>query len=365
MIRHLAMAAALFLSGIPAAQAADVTLANWNIQTLTYPADPKTVFPDDYRRTQSDYEDLIRWRDRTGAAVFLLQEVTSPAAIDAIFPAADGWTHCISGQYAAAEGLPPGSLCTRPGQAAHKPMGEGRAQYTAVAIRPGAAVTLGTVSDYADLNVRSLDDGVERDLRWGLDVSLTAGGETLRVLVVHMKSGCFDDFIRRNLWETAPQPPAVRHACDTLGRQLYPLRAWVEARETAGENWMLAGDFNRRLDAGAGPFQDEVWRALSGFAKARDGTDLDAQRADIPLFRSPYKEASACWQEFRNAEPATLADADDYNMLPIEFFIFGQKAKMHVLPASGAHVSWPNGTPADKKRLSDHCPLTLKVRLGS
>lgn len=364
-MRSISLAIGAVLASLLPCHAGEITLANWNIQTLVYPGDPKTVFPEDYRREAGDYADLIRWRDNTGAGVFLLQEVSSPAALDAVFPVAEGWTHCISGQYAMAQGLPPGPVCTRPGETAHKPTGDDRFQHTAIAIRPGTAVTLGPIADYQDLNVRSMDGKEERDLRWGLDATLEAGGETLRVLIVHMKSGCFDDQIQRKFWENPPALPPARLACETLGRQLYPLRAWVEARDVAGEKWMLAGDFNRRLDAGSGPYQDEVWRALSGYARAKDGSDLDANRRDIHLFRSPYKEISLCWQGFRNPEPATLGEADDYNILPIEFFIYGRQTLPLVVSGSGAQSVWPNGALTDKKRLSDHCPRTLKVRIGS
>ncbi len=91
---------------VGAAAAADLTIANWNIQTLPHPADTVTVFPDDHRRTAADFADLRRWRDLAAADIYLLQEVTSPAAIDAIFPVAEGWSHCIGGQYAEKEGLP-------------------------------------------------------------------------------------------------------------------------------------------------------------------------------------------------------------------------------------------------------------------
>ncbi|WFU07493.1 hypothetical protein QA648_36390 (plasmid) [Rhizobium sp. CB3171] len=88
------------------ASAAEIKLGNWNIQTLGYSGDPQTVFAGDYIRKPADFADLRNWRDKVGADVYFLQEVTSPAAINEVFPLSDGWSFCISGQYAVDENLP-------------------------------------------------------------------------------------------------------------------------------------------------------------------------------------------------------------------------------------------------------------------
>jgi hypothetical protein len=365
---HGALVIGALMAGIGAAQGGDLTIANWNIQTLVYPADPLTVFPGDYRRQHADFADLRRWRDLVGADVYLLQEITSPAAIEAVFPSAEGWRYCISGQYAKDEGLPVSPACTAPGQTPHVPQAAERHQYTAIAIRPNAPVEIVSVADLQSLNVGSLDGGVVRPVRWGLDATLKSGSSQLRLLVVHMKSGCFDDRLTRDDWLEDPAgKAAVGSACTTLGRQLFPLRGWLEAREAAGEAWMVVGDFNRRLDAGAGTFQDEVWTALSGYEPRTDlttGAIVDKDiRADIALFRSPYKEASVCWREFREPNPTSLESADAYNLLPIEFFVFGERTKSIVVDNSH-QIAWPWPQPVDMQRLSDHCPEAIRIKLN-
>lgn len=183
----LAVAAALTLTSTTSmVAAADFKIANWNIQTLVYAGDTHTVFPGDYVRTQADFADLRVWRDKVDAPVFLLQEVSSPAAINEVFPVADGWQHCISGQFADDEKLAvPGPVCTKSGETPAKPAGDTRAQYTAVAWKPSAGVTLASVVDFADLNVKS-DDGSAgvRNVRWGLDATFQFNGKSLRALVV-------------------------------------------------------------------------------------------------------------------------------------------------------------------------------------
>ncbi len=357
---RFALFAAAFLVSATSSMAAQVKLGNWNIQTLVYAGDPHTVFPDDYVRTASDFTDLKLWRDQAGADVFFLQEVTSPAAINEVFPTSEGWQYCISGQFSKDEAIGTGPVCTAAEIAPPKPAGATRSQYTAVAWRAQAGVTVGPVDDYTALNVKSVDsDGTIRDVRWGLDVSLTAGSTSLRVLVVHMKSGCFDDRVNFRLFTVDPATtPPVKDACETLGRQMFPLHAWISAREAVGDAWMVVGDFNRRLDAGAGRNQDEVLQAITAYSPGADGHDRD-NRQDITVYRAPYKVPSSCWADTLDALPANLADADNYNMLPIEFFLFGKTARTKLDPTSERQFAWLPSSAADPKRLSDHCPSTI------
>lgn len=365
-MRKYVFALAVSLGALSPALAADIKFGNWNIQTLTYPGDPKTVFPDDYQRVPQDYTDLQKWRDLVGADVYFLQEVTSPAAIDAVFPSSQGWTHCISGQYAKDNGEDIHPVCTAPGGTAEKPKVDTRTQYTAVAVRKGSPATILSATDVPSLDVPTKTaDGV-RSVRWGLDVAMAVGQKKLRVLVVHMKSGCFDDYLNSHDYLENPvgKTPSST-SCVVLGRQLFPLRAWIEARQSEAAAWMIVGDFNRRLDAGAGIFQDEVWSALSGYAPRRDAStgkfiDTDG-RNDIQLFREPYKEASVCWQEMKQRFPASLADQDEYNLLPIEFFLFGENLKALLNSETLRQITWPTPQVSDMTRLSDHCPKSLQV----
>src|SRR5215217_3131317 len=83
---------------------ADVVLGSWNIQTL---ATNGVIFPGDYRRTEADFALLRAARNRLGADVLALEEVTSPHAVSQVFPPSE-YVICFSGQYDAdAAGLAP------------------------------------------------------------------------------------------------------------------------------------------------------------------------------------------------------------------------------------------------------------------
>lgn len=68
-----------------------------------------------------------------------------------------------------------------------------------------------------------------------------------------------------------------------------------------------------------------------------------------------------CWADTGNPTPAALAEADDFNMAPIEFFLFGRKTVGLVIPGTEQQIAWAPSAPLDQKRLSDHCPSRMTL----
>ena len=88
-------------------------------------------------------------------------------------------------------------------------------------------------------------------LRWGTDITVTRDGEELRVLSVHLKSGC---------WSAREDGFASRESdCQTLRGQMEALEGWISERREEGEAFVIAGDFNRRLAIPG----DWAWALLS------------------------------------------------------------------------------------------------------
>lgn len=81
--------------------------------------------------------------------------------------------------------------------------------------------------------------GQQRSLRRGLNMTVHLPAGDIRVLVVHMKSGCFDD-------------GREGEACEQLAQQIPVIGAWIDAEQAEG------GDFNLRM----GKVGDSVWRQL-------------------------------------------------------------------------------------------------------
>ena len=140
-MKHVFLGIVVGLMQVLPSSAEDIKFGNWNIQTLVHPSDTITVFLDDHVRKAADFADLRRWRDLVGADVYFLQEVTSPAAIDAVFPVADGWSHCVSGQYAELENLPdPGPVCSDSDSTPALPAASERQQFAGIAVRQPRAL---------------------------------------------------------------------------------------------------------------------------------------------------------------------------------------------------------------------------------
>ena len=87
--------------------------------------------------------------------------------------------------------------------------------------------------------------------RWGTDITVAAGSRELRLLSVHLRTGCWgakQDGERRS-----------RKACATLRGQIGRLKAWASARRAEGMAFVILGDFTRRLTLPG----DWAWRVLS------------------------------------------------------------------------------------------------------
>ncbi|TBB57023.1 hypothetical protein ELH42_37745 [Rhizobium ruizarguesonis] len=392
MKKHLVAIAALF-SVLPpgfvyAGQPEALVLSTWNIQTLATPG--RKVFDTSFARGPQDYEDLKLVEKTLAADVYALQEVSSPAAAGLVFPP-DKFVICTSGQWSADEkGLGPiydptaikaagvkpechdqaGSLpdtAVTPGLPAGQPDPLLK-QYTMLAVRKSSGVSVIKIEDLVGLGVAQNDAGpngtfVVRNVRWGLDATLEKGGKEFHLLVVHMKSGCFDGYLRKDRWDakvdTWKVEPKKDNACDVYARQLPALRGWIAARKAAGEDFIIAGDLNRRLDLELlDDKSPDLWPIVTGSETVEAGDD-------IALTHLPRGETTAtgkaCW-----------SDQPPQERIAIDYFVLSQgmepsDALNKIRKVLFTDVKRPDGTPiasgpADKSRLSDHCPREITFK---
>jgi len=139
----------------------------------------------------------------------------------------------------------------------------------------------------------------------------------LRVLAVHLKTGCFDDRLSGR----------VRRACAQLREQVPALVDWIVARRSEGVAFAILGDFNRHMDG-----RDQLWAAL---------------RQAAPLARATEGRASPCWGGEAFIDHIVLGNAARDWLLP---------GTLRVLTYREAGTEW-------KQRLSDHCPVSVRLRL--
>ncbi|MCZ8316372.1 endonuclease/exonuclease/phosphatase family protein [Phreatobacter sp.] len=309
---------------------ADFRIATWNIQTLASPG--RKVFPNqDYVRNPTDLAMLAEVGRGLRSDVIALQEIASPAALAAVFPVRD-WTLCISGQFYQTYpqlGRPPVARCVSEGPLDDTPAAVPLAgQFTAFAVRKEAGIAV-EAGDVPELGVTHRDDdGVERPVRWGLVARLSRGGETLTLLNVHLKSGCFDD---------PPSADSRSPHCVTFARQIPLLDGWSRAQTGP---FVILGDFNRRLDLD----RDEVLARLTG-------ADTPAPGDDRRLIRFPFRRPSACLPQ----------PIESHSYVSIDYILLGPGLRGRDYAEFSPPVP-DDESPRDfKKRFGDHCPKVVRV----
>ena len=208
------LAAAWLTFAVPTA-ALELRVAAWNLEHLDDMNGAGCV-----GREDDDYRALAERIDALGADVVTFQEVENVAAAQRVFDA-ERWSVEVSGRPSTGTGA---SCSGRP--AAN--LGH---LATGIAVRKGLEYTRND-------DLSSLAGG-NRYLRWGTDVTVERDGQELRVFSVHLKSGC---------WGADQDDRASSaSACATLRTQMETLAGWIADQREAGEAFVIAGDFNRRL----------------------------------------------------------------------------------------------------------------------
>ena len=239
-LRLVLVAAALFAagcafvadrSGAPPATRT-LTLAAWNVEHLAE-RNGSGCRP----REDADYAALRAYVQALDADVIAFQEVESQAAAERVFDPAE-YAVLIEER----RGNPRGACRGRPGLSIN-------AQRTGFAVRR-------TLAFERLPDVTALQLG-EPNLRSGVDVIVRpAGAQPLRLLSVHLKSGC--------------SSRDVAEACPVLFRQVPQLEAWIDRRAAEALPFAVLGDFNRRL-------------AMPGDAVWADWDDASPANADLLL----------------------------------------------------------------------------------
>lgn len=167
-----------------------------------------------------------------------------------------------------------------------------------------------------DLTALDLLDGKPRSLRKGVDVVFHLPSGDLRALAVHLKSGCFS-------------PKSQNDACPVIAEQMPILSKWIDARQAEGTSLLVAGDFNRRLRD-----EDPLWKVLDN--------------GPSPLKLATAGKANHCW-------------AGEYPHF-IDQIILGGPVARRAKEGSFGVLVYAETSRDDKKRVSDHCPVSIEIR---
>lgn len=263
-----------------------LTVVSWNMNWLNQ-SDSAGLNP----RTSEDYEALSRYASQLDADIIVVQEVDGQEAVQRVFD---------------------------PHKYAYHMSSRGDVQRVGIIYKKELDVVR-----YPDLVLLARVSS-ER-LRYGVDLGVKdASGRELRILGVHLKSGCFSSPL------DGPYKEYERpDACQKLKKQVPVLTRWMESRQQERTPFMLIGDMNRRLNP-----EDEVWQSWKN-AVGQAG-----------LYAPTLTEHSRCW-------------GGKYPQF-IDHMILDRRA-----------LNWMRGrrffqlmySPEDEQRhgykLSDHCPVGL------
>jgi endonuclease/exonuclease/phosphatase family metal-dependent hydrolase len=176
----------------------------------------------------------------------------------------------------------------------------------------------------ADVVDLSLGD----DVRRGVEVRVFPGtARELTLLSVHLKSGCARDPL-----------DSTKPSCLELNRQLPALERWIDTRAAEQKPFAVLGDFNR--DLRREPAGISMWAALD---------DADPPGADLVN--------TAQGQSFENCMPSqTFTGFIDYIILD------HRMARGLIDNSFGRLIYRPRD--AQRRKLSDHCPVFLRLKVA-
>jgi endonuclease/exonuclease/phosphatase family metal-dependent hydrolase len=280
MIRTFVLLALLVF--VRPAAADELKLATWNLDWLTLRSAGDAALPADVhgKRTE-DIEALAHYATDLNADVIAIQEVDGAAVAARVFPA-DRYSIHMSHDH--------------------------EVQRVGIVVRRG--LRYGVNPDLTELNINHY-------LRSGVDITLQLDPTPLRILAVHLKTGCFD----------RPLNDRGRGDCGELRKQEAVLVDWIKARQSEGVAFAVLGDFNRHMDG-----RDRFWTALARAA---------------PLSRATEGHSSPCWggEAF------------------IDHIILGGAARAWLAQDSLRVLTYREIGDPWKDRLSDHCPVSVRLRL--
>jgi endonuclease/exonuclease/phosphatase family metal-dependent hydrolase len=260
--------------------AEQLKVATWNLNWLTERHSGDPALPHDvHGRTPEDFERLRDYATLLNADVIAIQEVDGRGVATRLFPSERYSIHMT---------------------------------HDAVIQRVGIVVRRGLHYD-VNPDVTALQGSPAERLRSGADITLHLKDGNLRILAVHLKTGCHDGRLTGH----------AHRACAELREQIFPLRAWIEQRQRDSEPFIVLGDFNRHMDG-----KDQLWAALHRAA---------------PMLRATEGRSSPCW------------GGESF----IDHIVAGGAAQGWMQAQTLAVLTYRESGDDWKDRLSDHCPVSV------
>ncbi|CAI3926856.1 Metal-dependent hydrolase [Commensalibacter communis] len=281
----------LCLINSASAQAEILKLTTWNLEWLVSQKDiQNTPIPHNVNlRNTSDFQQLQQYAIKLQSDIVALQEIGSLETLRFVFPANE-YLFFIS----------------------RDPI----AQHTALAVRHSVFAHIEQNPDLTELgNING-----SHPLRSGLDLTFyTKEKNSLRILVLHLKSGCQDYPLTNK---------ALKPSCQFLKEQLPILQEWIRKRLMEKQAFIILGDFNRVISP-----NEFFYKSLS-------------EKITSPTFPTAY-QANPCW-------------GGSYF---IDGFMLDHHTTKWFIPNSLSVLKYKEQGFNQQNQLSDHCPVSIKLSI--
>jgi len=200
-------------------------------------------------------------------------------------------------------------------------------------------------------------DPEARKVRPGLALELKVQGRPVSFLNVHLKSGCANIvstpvYQARLLDDPAP-------ACKVLNRQVAPLERWIDSVAKRSADFVLLGDFNRRID-------EEAAEKIEPAQVRTDGSNP----AGVPAQDKDGRVATRyLWQELDDGVrdlqqvPLTSVDAGCKGFSGLDHIVLSGPLAARQPAPLGSHKTAVVQAPGQRIETSDHCPRSLMLTL--
>ena len=257
-------------------------IATWNLGNL-HRSDGQSIYDDSVKRSAPDYQRIRCYIRLFDPDILAVQEVDGEAGLRRVVDT-DVYNLHVS----------------------RRGMGSTGMQNTGFAYKKGLAVT--RRPDFTDLDING-------ELRHGTRLDVTHNGQVIRLMSVHLKSGCFSN-------------DNSGSACTQLAAQIPILERWIDEAARLPEPFILLGDFNRRFNQHG----DRVWSNLD------DGDP-------------PSLDLTAVTDEM----PISCRDNDFKRF--IDHLVLDRRAIHWFEQSSFRHLTFRQADRQAWDRISDHCPV--------
>lgn len=198
-------------------------------------------------------------------------------------------------------------------------------------------------------------DPLARKVRPGLALELKVAGRPISFLNVHLKASCANIvptpiYQARLLDDPAP-------ACQVLNRQVAPLERWIDRVAKGSPDFVLLGDFNRRID-------EEAAADIPPQKVRSDGSNP----AGVPPQDKDGRVATRyLWQELNDGSrslhqvPLTSVDTGCKGFSGLDHIVLSGPLAQRQPAALGSRKTAVVQAPGQRIETSDHCPRSVTL----